>query len=158
MKNTIVFLFLILVSYSSFGQQVTEEAKIQQTIETFFEGFHARDSVMMKTTLDERVVVQTIGKAKSGELQLHHEKISEVLKGIVSIPSEMTYKEVLHGYEIKIDGAMANVWTPYSFFLNGKFSHCGVNSFQLFQKEGSWKIIYLIDTRRREGCDQKQQP
>ena len=32
---------------------------------------------------------------------------------------------------IKIDGPLAIVWTPYNFYHNGKFSHCGVNSFQL---------------------------
>lgn len=35
---------------------------------------------------------------------------------------------------------------------NGNFSHCGVNSFQLFHDNGQWKIIYLIDTRQRTGC------
>jgi hypothetical protein len=55
-------------------------------------------------------------------------------------------------YNIQIDGAMANAWTSYEFWVNGSFSHCGVNSFQLFKDEGAWKIIYLIDTRRKEGC------
>ena len=53
---------------------------------------------------------------------------------------------------IKIDGPLAIVWTPYNFYHNGKFSHCGVNSFQLVRFDGIWKIQYLIDTRRRTGC------
>ncbi len=47
---------------------------------------------------------------------------------------------------------MANAWTPYEFWYNGNFSHCGVNSFQLIKKDEKWKIIYLVDTRRKEGC------
>ncbi len=47
---------------------------------------------------------------------------------------------------------MANVWAPYEFYLNNDFSHCGVNSFQLFFDGIQWKIIYLIDTRRKQGC------
>ncbi|UWX56421.1 hypothetical protein NYZ99_09635 [Maribacter litopenaei] len=56
-------------------------------------------------------------------------------------------------YSIQIDGAMANAWTPYEFRINDNFSHCGVNSFQMVKLEGEWKIIYLIDTRRKEGCE-----
>ena len=37
-----------------------------------------------------------------------------------------------------------------SFGLMDNFSHCGVNSFQLFNDNGQWKIIYLIDTRRKK--------
>jgi hypothetical protein len=48
---------------------------------------------------------------------------------------------------------MAAIWTEYSFYLGDKFSHCGVNSFQLFKDETGWKIIYIVDTRRKEGCD-----
>ncbi len=47
---------------------------------------------------------------------------------------------------------MANVWAPYEFYLNNDFSHCGVNYFQLFFDGIQWKIIYLIDTRRKQGC------
>jgi hypothetical protein len=53
---------------------------------------------------------------------------------------------------IKIDGPLAVAWTPYKFYYEGKFSHCGVNSFQLVRLNGAWKIQYLIDTRRRTGC------
>ncbi|GAB2770798.1 nuclear transport factor 2 family protein [Actinomadura fibrosa] len=127
--------------------------QVKKTIETFFEGFHARDSIVMKSVLADDVVVQTIGKAKTGEIKLHHEDIHKVLKGIVSIPLETSFEEVLHGYDIKVDGQMANAWTPYSLYINSAFSHCGVNNFQLFKDNGKWKIIYLIDTRRKEGCE-----
>ena len=54
---------------------------------------------------------------------------------------------------IKIDGPLAIVWTPYKFYYEGKFSHCGVNSFQLVRINGEWRIQYLIDTRRKDGCE-----
>ena len=43
--------------------------------------------------------------------------------------------------------------TPYKFYVGEKFSHCGVNSFQLVKIRGEWKIQYIIDTRRRQNCD-----
>jgi hypothetical protein len=48
---------------------------------------------------------------------------------------------------------MAAAWTPYRFYRNGEFSHCGVNSFQLVKMAEGWKIVYIIDTRRKEPCE-----
>ncbi len=64
-----------------------------------------------------------------------------------------TLDERIQDYEIRIDGNLASVWTPYSFYFDGNFSHCGVNSFQLVRMAEGWKIVYLIDTRRKEGCE-----
>jgi hypothetical protein len=46
---------------------------------------------------------------------------------------------------------MANAWTSYEFYINGKLSHKGVNSFTLFKESEDlgWKIVHLIDTRRK---------
>ena len=156
MNKFIPIFLLLFLTLSVSGQDVSEEEKVKEAVVTFFEGFHARDSVIMKSVLAEGVVVQTIGKAKSGETKLHQEDVHKVLKGIVSIPLETEFKEVIHDYDIRIDGSMANAWTPYSFHMNGEFSHCGVNNFQLFKEKDEWKIIYLIDTRRREGCEEKK--
>ena len=147
--------FLLFISFA-FAQNASEEDKIRAVVDTFFEGFHARDSMIMKSAFHEDPVVQTIGRTKEGETKLVNEELEKVLKGIVSIPLETEFKEVLHDYVIKIDGDMANAWTPYSFYLNDTFSHCGVNNFQLLKQKGEWKIIYLIDTRRREGCEERK--
>ena len=48
---------------------------------------------------------------------------------------------------INIDPLMATVWTPYTFYYKGNYSHKGVNSFQLVKLKEGWKIQYLIDTR-----------
>jgi hypothetical protein len=44
---------------------------------------------------------------------------------------------------------MAHAWTPYEFYINGKLSHKGVNAFTLYKDDGQWKIVHLIDTRRK---------
>ncbi|MFQ5679630.1 MAG: nuclear transport factor 2 family protein [Gemmatimonadota bacterium] len=53
---------------------------------------------------------------------------------------------------VQIDGNLATVWTPYVFYLNGEFSHCGVDAFLLARTPAGWKIVSLADTRRRDGC------
>jgi hypothetical protein len=31
-----------------------------------------------------------------------------------------------------------------------------VNSFQLIKLDGKWKISYIIDTRKKEGCEKTE--
>ena len=156
MKRLITCVVFLLFGVFAVAQNFSEEEKVKQVVNTFFEGFHARDSIIMKSVFHTYPVVQTIGKTKEGETKLVNEELEKLLKGIVSIPLETEFKEVLHDYVIKIDGDMANAWTPYSFYLNDTFSHCGVNNFQLLKQNEEWKIIYLIDTRRREGCEERK--
>jgi hypothetical protein len=56
-------------------------------------------------------------------------------------------------YKIQIDEDLATVWTPYHFFVNSKLSHCGANAFTLVKIAGKWKIIAIIDTRRKTNCE-----
>jgi hypothetical protein len=149
-KLAALILILTLVNLSA---QDTETEAVQQTIETFFNGFHAQDSVLMRSTIGENPVLQTIGKNEGGEMVLRAQVFDRLIKSIVSIPDTVKFKEKIKSYSIQVDGAMANAWTPYEFWLNGEFSHCGVNSFQLFNDGRGWKIIYLIDTRRKGDCE-----
>ncbi|HEY2017097.1 MAG TPA: hypothetical protein VGH38_26510 [Bryobacteraceae bacterium] len=47
---------------------------------------------------------------------------------------------------------IAVVWAEYDFHLNGKFSHCGIDSFSLLKTATGWKIAYISDTRETTGC------
>ena len=60
---------------------------------------------------------------------------------------ERTYDVVVH-----VDGAMASVWAPYTFYLEGTISHCGINSIELLHDGNGWKVTQISDTRRSEGC------
>jgi hypothetical protein len=45
-----------------------------------------------------------------------------------------------------------SLWTPYEFYFEGKFSHCGVDSLAHDESTGEWKITQLTDTRRKTNC------
>lgn len=156
MKKLITTLFILALGFPSFGQENVEEQEVKEVIETFFEGFHSRDSMIMKSVVNDKIVMQSISKNAQGEVKLTEEDFGKFMRSIMAIPLTTEFREELHSYSINMDGEMANVWTPYSLFVNDQFRHCGVNSFQLAKQEGDWKIIYLVDTRRREGCDERK--
>jgi hypothetical protein len=145
---------LLLLMFVNIEAQESHETKVRQTIETFFKGFHAKDTLLIKKTVSDEIIVQSIGANKDGKASVRTEDFSKFLNSIASIPDSVDFQEKIQSFNIQIDGTMANAWTPYEFWYKGTFSHCGVNSFQLFKNGSDWQIIYLIDTRRREGCNE----
>lgn len=144
----IVFVLTTVVS----AQENSEKKAIKKTIETFFDGLHKGDSTLVSSTLNSTVKIQTTFTNKEGKNVLVTESKTKLLTNIANKKPEHTYLEKLISWDIKIDGNLASVWTPYEFYLNEKFSHCGANSFQLFNNNGKWEIIYLVDMRRRANC------
>lgn len=138
---------LILLSIF-FVQHITaQEADVKKSIQTFFEGMHNRDTLKIKSVCKD-MVLQSVSE-KNNKVRLETENVSDFFKSIASVPSSAKIEERLLDYKIQIDGSMAHAWTPYEFYVNGKLSHKGVNSFQLFKEDGIWKIIYIVDTRRK---------
>lgn len=135
----------------SFGQSASETS-VKQAIDTFFEGFHSGDTILMKTVMYGKFPSQTTFKNKAGKDMISSGDIDDLLKAIASKSPDQKWEEKLLDYTILIDGNLASAWTPYEFWFNDQFSHCGVNSFQLFNDNGQWKIIYLVDSRRTEDC------
>lgn len=144
---------MILISISSLAAQEKKvETEVRETIQEFFQAFHEQDSIKLRAMVDPSIYMQSIAVDSSGNSKLESEEYSKFLKSIVSIPSTTKFEERLLFFDIRINGALASVITPYSFYVNDILSHCGVNSFQLYKTEGEWKIIHIVDTRKKEGC------
>lgn len=149
----VIFYLAVLLTSTVFSQN-DEKLKVKATVDTFFEGFHKGDTTLMKSVMMDKIIMQTAYKNKEGKDVLVNDEPRKLVNAIANRPSDQKWDERLLDYKIQVDGNMANAWTPYEFWFNGEFSHCGVNSFQLFKEGEQWKIIYLIDTRRKSGCNQ----
>ncbi|GAA4271435.1 nuclear transport factor 2 family protein [Aquimarina gracilis] len=126
--------------------------EVKTTILEFFEGFHAGDTSKINKTIDVNMTLQTVVKTKDGTIKIVKTDTQKFLDAIHNRPVEQRWDERLLLFKIEADSSIANVWTSYEFYLNDKFSHCGVNVFQLYNDGTSWRILALTDTRTREGC------
>jgi len=61
-------------------------------------------------------------------------------------------RERMWNPEVRIHSAIAVVWTAYDFWIDGKFSHCGVDAFNLMKTPDGWKIAGGLYTVERTGC------
>lgn len=149
-----ILMVVLSVVFGNLTAQESEKVAVQKAIETFFEGFHKQDSIQIKSTVSNAILLQTIAQDESGNVKVKNQDFSGFLKSVVGIPKTTKFKEIIKEFSIQIDGPMANAWTPYEFRIDDTFHHCGVNSFQLVNDaDKGWQIVYLIDTRRKENCN-----
>jgi len=144
--------FLFCISFISLFSQNNEKQQIKSRISLFFKGLQNGDSISLKQTLYKDFVLQSISTDSNGISVLHNVGRKSFIKAIGSKNPKDLWREDILSYKFNIDGAMAEVWMPFKFYLNNKLLHCGINSFQLFKNRGSWKIIYIVDTRKKK-CD-----
>jgi hypothetical protein len=143
-----IVLFIILVFSINMNAQDFQKEAVKNTIQTFFEGFHHRDTVLLHQVCADKMILQSIAENTNGN-SLTEEPLHFFYRSIASMPKDLKYNEQILSYTIQVDGTMAHAWTLYEFYLDGKLSHKGVNAFTLFKEKDSWKIIYIIDTRRK---------
>jgi len=142
--------FFLLINSSAFAQ--SDEEGVKAVVNALFEGMKKGDTALLRSAFAPGGVLQTVIKNREGEVKVMTEPLDSFVVA-VGRPHTEVYDERIRFETVKIDGDLAIAWTPYKFFIGEKFSHCGVNSFQLVKLKGQWKIQYIIDTRRRAGCE-----
>lgn len=150
MKLFFTFFAFFMISLEINGQ--TAEDSVKAAVNKLFNGMKNSDALLLKSAFADSAILQTISRNKDGKTIISNEAISEFADFIGKQPKGAADERIVFDL-IKVDGALAIVWTPYKFYFNNIFSHCGVNSFQLVKIDGIWKIQYLIDTRRKKDCE-----
>jgi hypothetical protein len=140
-------LALFLLPLLTFSQPVSPQEQVKALIDTFFEGFHRGDSAQVANTLAPAIRILGV---KDG--QVVETPVSGFLEWIADPNRPGSITERLWNYDIRVDGPIASAWTDYSFFLDSALLHCGSNSFELAYLDDQWKIVQIIDSRRKEDC------
>jgi len=149
MKTISTFLqisLLALLFYGNSTRVAAYDASPLTPINNLFDAMRAHDS--------EKLLAQFIKQAILTRATKNNELNStDINKFAASIAKSTKYlDEKIFNITIKQSGNLASVWTPFAFYLDGKLSHCGINSFQLIQKNGHWKILFLIDNAYQGDC------
>jgi hypothetical protein len=150
MKKMILLFVLLTTGYISKAQTATDSVKA--VINQLFTAMRNADSTSIVNCFAEKHILQTLVRDKEGNIQSKTDLVTDFGHNIARLQKNAA-DERIEFASINIDGPLASVWTPYKFYFNGNFSHCGVNSFQVLRTKDGWKILYLVDTRRKEPCE-----
>lgn len=146
--GVIVIIFFTTV-FSVSAQQVnvneSEQTAVKLVIQNMFTAMKNSDTVLLKTCFSPTAVFQTVAST-SNEVIVKNETVQNFINSI-SKQSAGSLDERIVFETVKTNKDLASVWTPYEFYYKDKYSHNGVNSFQLVKFKEGWKIQYLIDTR-----------
>jgi hypothetical protein len=113
------------------------------------DGMRAADSAQVRSVMAPGVRFASID-TRATPPGIAYEPVDRWLSGVAG--SAKRWDERVFDVQVRVDGNMAQVWAPYTFYLDGKIRHCGVDAVELLLDTGGWKITQLADTQRREGC------
>jgi hypothetical protein len=149
-------LFNFGLLHHSLSQHIGPEAEPVTVVRKLFEGMQKGDSAMVHSVFASQVTLVTIFRNKAGDPVIKHESsIQDFLKAVGTPHKEVWHEEVWN-IKVEIDGDLAQVWCDYAFYLDDRFSHCGVDAFLLHKEKEGWKIFHLADTRRKTDCSTPQ--
>ncbi|MFY9464198.1 MAG: hypothetical protein WAP48_03865 [Sediminibacterium sp.] len=149
MKKIVLLAAVLFYSAALSAQTATDSAKA--TINRMFEAMKEADSAKLRSCFADSAIMQTISRNREGKELVRTDGVDGFVKMVGSIARGVADERIVFGV-VKTDGALGIAWTPYKFYRNGVFSHCGVNSFQLVRINHQWVIQYIIDTRRKDNC------
>lgn len=151
-RKLITCALALLAIASTSGAQSAEEGEVMKTVRQLFDGMRKGDSAMVRAAFHPEAVLQTTA-VRNGQTSVGKLGVENFVRS-VGTPRPEALDERIWNEKVFIDGPLAVVWTDYALFIGTRFSHCGVDAFQLAKMADGWKIIALADTRRTDNCKQ----
>ena len=140
MKSVLMLLFPLFL----FGQNPTkDEDQIKAVILKTFSAMKSVDSVALKSCFTEKALLHISQVRPEGNV-IREVPIASFVKNVMTRKPEDMDERVLSWGPILIDHEIATAWVPYEFYLNGKFTHKGVDAFILVKVGEEYKIQTLL--------------
>jgi hypothetical protein len=152
MKKYIVLFFLLMSAMTSFSQSDNDE--IMKVVEGLFSAMRASSEQGIVACFADGASMQSMSKGKDGKMLLSSFLVADFAAGMSKRAVGAADERVINkSLAIHVNHDLASAWVPYEFYLDKKFSHCGIDIFTFIKKEGQWKISNLTFNMIKEGCN-----
>jgi hypothetical protein len=152
-RHTLTIIAATLLSVSVAAQPAQryedDKAAVVATVQKFFDTMTSRDVEGARRVLMPEGRMFSV-REQNGQQAARASTVEDYLKGLGE--RKQDYRERMWNPEVRIHGGIASVWTPYDFWAEGKFSHCGIDIFDLVKTADGWKIASVTYTVERTGC------
>ncbi len=148
----LTLLALFAVNIQCYAQQHdnAEEQAVTDVIKQFFVSLEKQDTVLYKQLVFSEGQIWRINNKR--EPASHSVRYFQ--DDLKSFDPEKTLQEKPLSFDIEVHKGIAIAWVPYEFHLDGKFSHCGVDTFTLIKVDANWKIVNLSYTIDAGDCQE----
>lgn len=148
-NKVFIFIVFFLITFVIFGSKQTDEQQVISIVKKFFKVLENRDA-----DLGKKILLPGGGNfsiIEEGDKKiLKHATFTDFINSLGK--SKKNYREVMFSPKILIHKDIAVLWAKYRFYIDNKFSHCGVDSFSMIKTEDGWKIAGIIYTVEKSGC------
>lgn len=128
-------------------QDPSEEDAVVAVVQRLFDAMNANDGEMAASVFHPEV---RLGRAGDDGIGFSS---ADGIVSAIGRAKEQVWEEPIWDWTVHVDGRLAQMWTKYAFYLDGEFSHCGTDAFELYKTpDAGWQVTQLVDTRRTEDC------
>lgn len=144
MRPLTIFLLNTMIVLSA---QTPDEKEATAAVQRTFDGIAAHDGDTIRSTMlpDARIYALRDAGAPTGVT------VADLVDRIAANKGALL-ERFTGPPRVLIHGRIAQVWGEYEFLLDGKVSHCGVDSASLFKTDTGWKIAAIVYTAETTGC------
>ncbi|HJO02363.1 MAG TPA: nuclear transport factor 2 family protein [Acidobacteriota bacterium] len=129
---------VLVVSPASAQQAGSERALVQAVAEAALQAISDEDMIAFTDLMVDDAITVSIAE-RDGEVRYSVRSRAE------SRASKPQTDILERGFdpEISISGPVATVWLPYDLYVDGEWSHCGVDTFTLVRTDAGWRIASM---------------
>jgi len=138
-----------LFSTGAIANDADEKAAVVEVVRTFFEAMTAKDVEKSSAVMTADGVLYGYRENDAG-LQIIRPTHADYLEGLATRENELI--ERFWEPTVLLHERMAVVWTPYDLYVDGEFSHCGIDNFSLLKMEQGWKITGIVFSMEADNC------
>ena len=124
-----------------------EHIAVVEGVDAFFAALRSDDKTALAQQMLPEGVIFVHNRMKPDMPRIDVVPVAKHLenwaKGTRMVDEVMRYDSVL------VDGDMAQVWGPYSFWVDYELTHCGINSLSMVKTETGWKVANTSFTMER---------
>lgn len=142
----LAFLSAVFAAIDASAGDSGQSTQVTQPVRGLFDAMRAHDSVNIQAQFTDNARLLRVDE----QGLVRDTDISAFAQSIAKHQSYLD--EQLLAVDTQVSGTLASVWTPFAFYVDGKLSHCGVNSFQLVKTPKGWRIQNLMDVTHQGDC------
>lgn len=127
----------IPLAFALAAAPIDDRGQVLAAVDAFMEAIRSGDRAAFDRVLHPDGIAFVYGYVE-GRHGLRLRSNKQTVEGIAGSTSR--FVERYWKPKVRVHRDIAHFWAPYSFDIDGKRSHCGVDSFSLVRVNGKWMV------------------